>query len=272
MAFPFFETKERVSIYRKYMIPTPKEVNDVILSYLEEKKGSPFELAVDVGCGSGQSTPFLADNFQKVVGIDISEAQIQEAKRVGSSPNVSYLVAAAEHMPFEDGSVDLITATVAAHWFKMKEFMKEVDRVLKPNGCLAMATLHTHFDLYYKDCSQSASDALNEAYEFLGANYSGGGFGRVKSEYKEIFDAVHFSDKKRVTNILQKSTMSVTELMRFTESICIYQNFLSKDPEAAKQFLHELQERLLKIMGVSSADTELEVVCSFLCVLARKAA
>ncbi|KAJ1132092.1 hypothetical protein NDU88_010422 [Pleurodeles waltl] len=91
MAFRFFETEERVSIYKKHMILAPKEVYVVIMSYLEEKKGRPFDLAVDVGCGSGQSTNVLAAHFQKVVGIDISEAQIQESKRVGSPPNVSYL-------------------------------------------------------------------------------------------------------------------------------------------------------------------------------------
>lgn len=51
----------------------------------------PTELAVDVGCGSGQGTRFLAERFGKVVGTDISQAQIQEAKAAPSPPNVSYL-------------------------------------------------------------------------------------------------------------------------------------------------------------------------------------
>jgi len=49
------------------------------------------QLAVDVGCGSGQGTAFLADRFAKVVGTDISQAQIQEAKAAPSPPNISYL-------------------------------------------------------------------------------------------------------------------------------------------------------------------------------------
>lgn len=52
---------------------------------------NPTELAVDVGCGSGQGTLFLAERFGKVVGTDISQAQIQEAKAAPSPPNVSYL-------------------------------------------------------------------------------------------------------------------------------------------------------------------------------------
>lgn len=49
------------------------------------------QLAVDVGCGSGQGTAFLAERFAKVVGTDISQAQIQEARAAPSPPNISYL-------------------------------------------------------------------------------------------------------------------------------------------------------------------------------------
>ncbi|XP_069058162.1 putative methyltransferase DDB_G0268948 [Pleurodeles waltl] len=115
MAYRFFETKKHASLYQKYTIREPEEVLSLTLSYLEKKKGKPFELALDVGCGTGQNTRLLAPHFQQVVGIDISEAQIQEAKNVGVLPNVSYIVAPAEKIPYEDGSVDLITASVATH-------------------------------------------------------------------------------------------------------------------------------------------------------------
>ena len=36
---------------------------------------------MDIGCGSGQSTFGLAPHFKKVLGLDISEAQIAEAKK-----------------------------------------------------------------------------------------------------------------------------------------------------------------------------------------------
>lgn len=55
------------------------------------QKAIPAELAVDVGCGSGQGTHFLGEHFKKVVGTDISEAQIQEAKDTPCLPNISYL-------------------------------------------------------------------------------------------------------------------------------------------------------------------------------------
>lgn len=272
MACPYFQRKEYSAFYEKHMIREPEEVQKLILSYLEEKKGRPFGLAVDVGCGTGQSTRVLASHFQKVVGVDISNTQIQEAENVACIPNVSYMVAPAEHLPFEDSSVDLITASVAAHWFNSEEFFREADRVLKPSGCLALYCFNPVYELHYKDCTAFLTDAFMEALEFLICEFGGEIIGIMRSEYKQIFDSVPFADKTRVTKILLKCSMSVSALMGYFESICLFQNFFVKDSEAAKNLLQELQERILKIMGVSSPDTELEVYNNYFCVLACKPA
>ena len=47
-------------------------------------------MAVDVGCGSGQVTRALAPHFRRVVGLDVSAAQIQAGKSVSNPTNVEY--------------------------------------------------------------------------------------------------------------------------------------------------------------------------------------
>lgn len=49
-----------------------------------------FSLAVDVGCGSGQSADGLASNFNRVLGVDISESQIEQAVATNTCSNVEY--------------------------------------------------------------------------------------------------------------------------------------------------------------------------------------
>ncbi|XP_069461033.1 putative methyltransferase DDB_G0268948 [Ambystoma mexicanum] len=269
MAYPYFERKGYSSFYQKYMIREPLTVHKLILSYLEEK-GNPFGLAVDLGCGTGESTRFLAPHFQKVVGIDISEAQIREAESVGTFHNVSYVLAPAEKLPFQDHSVDMVTASAAAHWFNTEEFLREVDRVLKPGGSLAFYCPLPQFDLCYKDCSQRLTDTFVAAFDFLFAEYGGKIAELVKDEYKHIFDSVPFEDKTRVTKILRKSTMSVVKLLGFVESVYLFQLFLSTDSAAAVEFLQNLKDRILNIMGTSSAGTELEFSNYYCCVLACK--
>ena len=50
----------------------------------------PLKLAVDIGCGTGQSTRPLAPYFEKVLGFDISEAQLENARKEETPDNVEY--------------------------------------------------------------------------------------------------------------------------------------------------------------------------------------
>ena len=43
-----------------------------------------------MGCGSGQVTDMLSPYFTNVIGIDISEAQIEEANRTNGTSNVIF--------------------------------------------------------------------------------------------------------------------------------------------------------------------------------------
>ena len=93
------------------------------------------DLALDVGCGSGQLTGQLAAGFSRVLGLDPSIDQLRHA----SGPaNVDYLQANAEYLPVTDASVDLITAAQAAHWFDLPAFYAQVQRVAKPQALLAL--------------------------------------------------------------------------------------------------------------------------------------
>ncbi|KAM9447727.1 ubiquinone biosynthesis O-methyltransferase-like isoform 2-T4 [Salvelinus alpinus] len=114
MTHRLFEEKHHASIYQRYRFVPPEEIRDIILHYLERKMGmQPFDLAVDVGCGSGQGTVLLAPHFNSVVGTDVSPAQLEVALEHATAPNISYRQCPAEELPFADSSVDLVTAMTA---------------------------------------------------------------------------------------------------------------------------------------------------------------
>ncbi|XP_051882464.1 putative methyltransferase DDB_G0268948 [Pristis pectinata] len=269
MATHFFEEKEHATLYQKYRPFASTEINDLILKYLEKKKGKPFSLAVDVGCGSGQSSRGLAPFFDKVVGIDVSEAQIEEAKKMRGLDNVSHRQGVAEKLDFKDASVDLVTAAAAAHWFDMEKFMKEVDRVLKPKGCVALHCYQLPFAIHYNNCSEHLTQIMEEMFKTL-VPYESERRQIVRNKYKEIFEAITFFDKERVDNILIKQEVSISWAMGFIESLSYYQTFLKKDPEAAKSLLERTEQKLLKAMGVSSGDTVVEIRMNSFCLLASK--
>ncbi|KAJ6655778.1 hypothetical protein lerEdw1_004831 [Lerista edwardsae] len=241
MATRLFEEREHVAFYQKYRFSPQKNLQAAIFSYLEKKGANTFHLAVDVGCGSGQSTHILASRFEKVIGTDISKAQIEAAKQAAHPPNISYLVCPAEDLPFEDASVDLVTAFAAAHWFDMSRFMKEVDRVLKPSGCVVFSSYTTDMQLHYKDCSEKLTEIFWEARDLL-LPYADKKFFIIEN-YQEILDSLPFRDKERITDVVDKVPISVAQVMGFAQSLSMYQMFLKVQPEAAKSFLQKTEQR-----------------------------
>lgn len=97
------------------------------------------EFAWDCGTGNGQAALALAEHFDRVVATDASAAQIAHAF---AHERVDYRVERAEAVSLGDGSTDLITVAIAVHWFDLEAFYREVRRVLKAKGILAVWTYH----------------------------------------------------------------------------------------------------------------------------------
>jgi SAM-dependent methyltransferase len=94
------------------------------------------ELAWDCACGSGQGTLELSRHFKQVIGTDASETQIKAAPR--DEATIQWRVAPAEASGLTAESVDLITVAQALHWFDLPKFYAEANRVLRPEGVLAV--------------------------------------------------------------------------------------------------------------------------------------
>ena len=140
MSVRLFEEKDHAQIYAKYRPTYPSEVYESIKEFCAQTDSPSFQTAIDVGCGSGQSTRPLSKLFDYVIGIDVSEEQIKKAKLVEKEPqNISFRSGPAEDFNFlETSSVDLITVAQALHWLNLELFYKEVARVLKPGGALVV--------------------------------------------------------------------------------------------------------------------------------------
>jgi ubiquinone/menaquinone biosynthesis C-methylase UbiE len=118
--------------YAQYRPQYPEEIYTYLASITPG-----HSLAWDCGTGNGQAAVGLAKYFDKVFATDASAEQISRAYPY---PNVKYHNAPAEHITLPDSSVDLVTVAVAIHWFNFEEFYREVKRVLKLKGILAVWT------------------------------------------------------------------------------------------------------------------------------------
>ena len=96
------------------------------------------ERILDVGCGTGAGTLFLAREFPqaRIRGVDISEEMVREAvAKVGLDPEgrVAFKVGDAAALPYPDESFDLVAQ------LNMPVFFDQVARVLRPGGHVIVA-------------------------------------------------------------------------------------------------------------------------------------
>lgn len=111
---------------------------DELFAWLAEQAPA-CDLAWDCACGNGQASLGLAAHFDRVVGTDVSAAQIAHAF---AHERVAYRVAPAERSGIDAAAVDLIAVAQAVHWFDLDAFYAEARRVLKPRGIVAVWTYH----------------------------------------------------------------------------------------------------------------------------------
>lgn len=97
------------------------------------------ESILDFGCGTGRLTEFMAKDFKKVIGVDISATMICRGKdRLKNLKNVELIEIDGASIPLPDRSVDIVFAYLVFQHIKerfmVENAFKEIYRVLKPKG------------------------------------------------------------------------------------------------------------------------------------------
>jgi cyclopropane fatty-acyl-phospholipid synthase-like methyltransferase len=99
----------------------------------------PYDEVLDAGCGVGGSSYYLADDLScKVIGISLSEDQIQEAQKLQAEyleVDVKFELGDFTNLKYQDNSFDVIWALESlVHSEQKDQFFSEAFRVLKPGG------------------------------------------------------------------------------------------------------------------------------------------
>jgi ubiquinone/menaquinone biosynthesis C-methylase UbiE len=105
-----------------------------VTAALEELPTPPARV-LDLGTGTGSVARLIAERFPdaEVVGADLSERMIDEARARTDGDRIRYIVADAQHLPFGDGEFDLVTLG------NMIPFFDELARVVAPGGRVLFA-------------------------------------------------------------------------------------------------------------------------------------
>ncbi|KAL1915266.1 uncharacterized protein VTP21DRAFT_7542 [Calcarisporiella thermophila] len=255
----------RYSGYRPYYT---EAVFDLIYEFHSRESKNKFEVAIDIGSGTGQVARHLAQKFDAVRATDASAKMLESAVQ---HPKIQYSVGRAEQLEFEDESADLITIGQAIHWVDTKKFFSEVKRVLRPGGTLAV--------IGYTFCASPDLPSLHEIVMKLGNgilnDYWEPGRLLVDNYYRDIDFGSAFSHVERhTTTALDKKhfvekEMTLNTFCTYLKTWSAYHNFMKAHPGVADP-VEEAVAIIAQKDGVSDWDKPFMVVFPAVLILASK--
>ncbi len=117
-----------------------KGAYDRVCEYISPHLDKDMDV-LELACGSGQLSFSLSKHTKTWIGTDFSEKMILEAKKCGEYENLTFEVADATALSFADEEFDCVMIANALHIMPNPDrAMKEIHRVLKPNGTLFAPT------------------------------------------------------------------------------------------------------------------------------------
>ncbi|TVY31345.1 Trans-aconitate 3-methyltransferase [Lachnellula subtilissima] len=130
----FAKTTFNAISYAAFRPTYPPALYKTILTYHHE----PFTTLLDLGCGHGLISRSLSSHFTSILATDPSSSMIAQARTSTEYSNIQFRQASAENLNFiEDGSLDMVVAGQAAHWFDYSKVWPELSRKVRKGGTLA---------------------------------------------------------------------------------------------------------------------------------------
>jgi arsenite methyltransferase len=106
----------------------------------------PGERVLDIGCGAGTDTLVAAQMVGlegRVTGIDMTPEMLAKARAAAQelgARNVDFVEGEVEHLPFADGSFDVVISNGVIDLIPDKDaVLSEIFRVLEPGGRIQIA-------------------------------------------------------------------------------------------------------------------------------------
>ncbi len=120
----------KADVYDRYRPSYPKELID----WLYEKTHAAS--VADIGAGTGKFTACLAEKPWDITAVEPNGDMLEKLRK--NLPHIRIVNAPAENTGLAAGSIDLVTAATAFHWFDKEKFKTECLRIFTAKGRLAV--------------------------------------------------------------------------------------------------------------------------------------
>jgi 2-polyprenyl-3-methyl-5-hydroxy-6-metoxy-1,4-benzoquinol methylase len=102
--------------------------------------------AMDFGCGVGRLTQALAESYDSVVGVDISEEMVRVAYTYPCRKGIEYLQAAEPPLPFEDRTFDCVYSTIVVQHIPFPYNLQYVREFMRVSADVVLFDAPSHLN------------------------------------------------------------------------------------------------------------------------------
>jgi SAM-dependent methyltransferase len=147
------------SIYAEHRPSYPSEIIARLTARASTSRAP--KTAIDIGCGTGIATLALAKALPewRIIAAEPNADMLAKARETcAGQSNIEFTRTGAEALPGDDGTIGLVVAAQALHWFDEAAFFAEAARVLSPGG---------HLAILYNNRQNGLSAVLREIEDYL---------------------------------------------------------------------------------------------------------
>ena len=187
------------------------------LEFIKEISPKPGDTILDLGCGTGELTVYLAELVGptgKVIGVDPDCARIKLAQESYQHiENLSFVEGCGDKFPdMELGKYDLIFSNYVLHWISNKEQVLNIAfRSVRPNGKIAFQfarRISSQFEKVVMNLFPDASERILKLFTFEGAGI-----------VKEYFLRAGFSITKCHKYTSRESFSSMLDMCKWIQGV-----------------------------------------------------
>lgn len=155
-----YEKFHQKTTFQKKVINTKNFTYRIILGVINNHVNSfTNKTILDVGCGAGTVSLYLANKGASIVGIDISRKAIDSCKKSARilklKDKTQFICNTIEKIKFRRKFDVIICSEIIEHIPKDKAFLKRIHKLLKKNGLLILSTPSINAPLYKVGLAQN---------------------------------------------------------------------------------------------------------------------
>lgn len=215
-----------------------REILNKVLSFDNKK-------ILELGCGKAKLTRIIAEGGEgrHVTATEVDKIQHEKNCALTDLPNVDFVFAGSQNLPFDDDSFDIILLFKSLHHVPMEymaDAMKEIARVLKPGGLAYISE-----PIFAGDFNEILS-LFHDEQEVRAAAFNA------------IVNCVRAGDLKLVKQIFFNTPRNYPEFSDFEQLII---NVTHSNHQLSEDLMHEVKQKFMAHMTDTGAhfDTPIRV-------------